>query len=119
MTVTPSSFKIRFPEFDSETDSRIQLFIDDAVCEVNEIVWDIKTDLGVSYLAAHFLSVANETTLGGGSSGPITARSVDGTSASYGSTTTDNLSDAYFSKTSYGQRYVQLRSLLVGAGYIV
>lgn len=115
MSVDPTTFKVRFPEFDSISDTRIQLFLDDAEIILNPTYWDTKLDLGQSYLTAHYLSLAIQSGASGGStgaSGPITARAVDGVSISYASAAPNDQSEAYYAQTIYGQRYIALRKTL-------
>ena len=123
MSITPATFKTRFPEFASEDDARVQLFLDDAVVILNEPYWGAKYDLGQSYLAAHYLALANQTASGEnpeGTAGPITGRSVDGTSVSFaGGAAAKNQAEAYYMQTSYGQRYLALvKSLGIAASVV-
>jgi len=113
--VTPTNIKARFPEFDSEDDSRIQVFIDDAGVILNEYHWGDKYDLGVSYYVAHSLAIANRATTSSGSdvvSGRISSKSVDGVSVSY----TDDIGvgggSVEFQKTLYGQKFEYLMGTL-------
>ena len=122
MCSTPADFKARFPEFDSVDDSRIQLFIDDATLVLNESYWGVKYDLGICYLTAHYLAIAERTSLGAGADGAyssVASRAVDGTSISYSQPTIDRLGDSYYMSTVYGQRYIQLRDGLPIPAYSV
>lgn len=115
MSVDPASFKTRFSEFVSVADARIQVFIDDSEIIINETYWGTKYDLGISYLTAHFLILAQKSEAGSTTplSGAVTGRSVDGTSVNYASPPTpDNQNEAYYSQTVYGQRYLALRKTL-------
>lgn len=108
--IDPASFKVRFPEFSAESDSRIQVFIDDSVVLLNSVYWGTKYDLGLYYLTAHYLALANKSEAGSiTSNGQISSRSVDGASVGYSHPTPANESDAYYASTSYGQRYLALR----------
>ncbi len=117
MSITAAEFKIRFPEFVGETDARVNVFIADAVLVVNESQFGTKYDLGLYYLTAHYLYMANKsadgsTTVGG----PIASRAVDGTSVSYQTVGTDNEWKNYLLTTTYGQRYLAIiRTLPVNA----
>lgn len=111
--ITPSSFKVRFPEFACITEERIQLFIDDSVVILNEAYWGTKYDLGLYYLSAHSLYMASNTEDGNiVTSGPIASRAVDGVSVSYAVSSSDDVSDNYYRYTRYGQRYISLRKTL-------
>lgn len=125
MTITVSDFTTRFPEFVSEDSARIELFIADAELVVNETLWDVKYNLGLAYLTAHYLSLANFTEGGGGGvgsgTGTIASKSVDGVSVSYAVPTISNTSgnDDFYTQTSYGQRYLALRKTLSRAAFTV
>lgn len=111
--ITATSFKVRFPEFVSIADARIDIFIDDAVLILNEVYWGTKYDLGLNYLTAHYLTLGEKSSGGNsGSRGEVSSRAVDGTSTSYNVVTLNSLSDSYYTSTSYGQRYLALRKNL-------
>jgi len=113
MSIDATSFKIRFPEFDAVLDARIDIFLADAIIILNETYWDTKYDMGVSYLTAHYLALANKSEVGSvTSSGPIASKTVDGASVAYTNATPDDESDAYYASTTYGQRYLTLRKTL-------
>lgn len=118
--ITPAEFKIRFPEFSSEDDTRIQLFIDDSVVILNEPYWGTKFDMGLSYYTAHLLVIGTKTAAGSsGSQGSVTSRSVDGTSVSYGNSSTGDTADDFLASTAYGQRYLALRKTLGVPAYVI
>lgn len=120
MSIDPASFKIRFPEFDSVADARIQVFIDDAVIILNSVYWGDKYDLGLNYLTAHYLALGTKSEAGSiTSNAPIASRSVDGTSTSYSVPVAKDIADAYLASTAYGQRYLALRKTLRVAACIV
>jgi len=123
MAINPTSFKIRFNEFDSVLDAYIQLFIDDAMVILNPVFWGSKYDLGLYYLTAHFLSLSNRTNIGASGSfgpvAPVASKSVDGVSISYNNPVINNMSDAIYGSTIYGQRYLALRQTLGVAACVV
>lgn len=112
--IDPASFKTRFPEFAAESDPRIQLFIDDSVIILNSVYWGEKYDLGLYYLTAHYLVLANKSEAGSITSagGAIAGRTVDGVSVTYTTAQPKNESDAIYMTTTYGQRYLTLRKTL-------
>lgn len=116
MSITAAEFKIRFPEFVSESETRIDMFIEDAVVVLNEAYWGAKYNLGLYYYTAHILVLANRTDSGNvGSVAPVSGRSVDGASVSYSTgnmATGGNDGDAWLNSTQYGQRYIALRKNL-------
>ncbi len=118
--ITPALFKIRFPEFDSVVDVRIQLFIEDAVLILNEAYWGVKYDLGLSYLTAHSLKLGVDSSIGNDEAATmLSGKSVDGTSVTFAAPTINDQSDAYYASSSYGQRYVQLRKNLGVPAYVI
>ena len=118
--ITPASFKIRFPEFVSEKDARVQLFIDDTVLLMNTVSWGAKYDLGQSYMTAHFLAVGNDSEAGNDAgTGPIAAKSVDGASVSFGGSVAKNQWESSYATTVYGQRYLALVKTLGIAALVI
>lgn len=117
--ITPTEFKTGFPEFSTELDARIQIFIDEAEIVLNEEYWGTKYDLGAYYYTAHLLAMANGATAaggsGGGSGGPVSGKSVDGVSVSYATGSTGgggSSGSVWLTSTSYGQRYLELMNNL-------
>lgn len=58
MAVTVESFRESFPEFRSASLELIKAKIDEAALQVDAVVWEGKTDLGVKYTAAHLLALS-------------------------------------------------------------
>lgn len=122
--ITASEFKIRFPEFVSESNERIDLFIEDAEIILNEAYWGDKYNIGLHYYTAHLLVIANKASESGntGSVAPIAGRSVDGVSISYSSGNIGNKineGDVWLNSTQYGQRYINLRKNLGVAACVI
>ena len=111
--VTPADIKVRFPEFATETDARIQIFIDDATSRVNTKCSN--SDQMISYLTAHLLTVANQTTIGVTAPIlPIASESVGDVSRSYGDTASKSSNDNFYTGTAYGMQYLDLRKNCIG-----
>jgi hypothetical protein len=118
MAVTPADFKERFPEFDSVSDTRVQLFLDDAALELDEGRWGDLYDKGLSYLTAHLLYIGEQSSAGAGEgSGPLTSKSVGDVSLSFGANLAADTDAASFNATSYGQEYYRLM-MMVGMGAV-
>ena len=80
---------------------------------MNETYWGTKYDLGLYYLTAHYLTLAEKSANGSSSSnGQIASKAVDGVSISYNNPTSTSDTDTYYNSTTYGQRYVVLRNNL-------
>ncbi len=125
MAIDAATFKIRFPEFDTVADSRVDLFLSLAVLEVGEIPWGDLYEEGVFLLAAHKLQLdqnrnqAANQPVGGGSVGPLASRKIGDVSISFASTGSGSSSDSEYilKSTVYGQEYFRLRSF-VGVGMV-
>jgi hypothetical protein len=118
MAVTPADFKERFPEFDSVSDTRVQLFLDDAALELDEGRWGDLYDKGLSYLTAHLLYIGEQSSAGQGEGGgPLSTKAVGDVSLSFGSYLTTDNKAAVFNATSYGQEYYRLM-MMVGMGAV-
>lgn len=121
MAVTPTTFKARYTEFASESDARIQVYIDDAELELNEGQWGDFYDRGLSALTAHLLAIANRNAASTGSGislgGSLTSRSVGSVSVSFGSSASTGSAEDFYLSTAYGAEYWRLCKI-VGMGII-
>jgi hypothetical protein len=125
MAVTPTDFKARYTEFATLSDARIQIFLDDAVLELDVVRWGDLYDRGLAALAAHFLAISERTSLagttgGGGAIGPLASKSVGDVSLSYGWTgnsASGSRDQNYYLSTVYGQDYLRLVAI-VGYGMV-
>ena len=118
MSVTATTIKARFPEFDSQADARIEIFIEDAKLELSESKWGDRYDKGISYLTAHLLSIALKTEKGSvGSVGPIASRSIGDVSISFSNKTSESQIEAYYNSTPYGQEFWNMLQF-VGLGAV-
>lgn len=105
----PTEFKLRFTEFNSVSDDRIQIFIDDALLVLKEDVWGKLYNLGICYLTAHYLALSEDSATGNNSSvSTVASQAVDGTAISFNSYTPQNSNQEYFLSTQYGQRFYSL-----------
>jgi len=111
--MTPSEFKTQFPEFATETDARVQIFIDRAMPHFDVERWDDLYQDGVAYYVAHEMTLSNVQTAQGGS---VQALTNDNTTKRVGDVqvTKDagllaKQSDNPFYRTLYGQKYLYLR----------
>ena len=119
-TCTPTAFKARFPEFSSIDDTRIQIFIDDALLVVNETTWGTLHSLAACYLSAHYLALSEDSLNGNsGSVGNVSSQGVDGTSISFNTYSPDNASQTYWLSTQYGQKFYSLIKSLGAMAFTV
>lgn len=105
---TPTDFKLRFTEFASTADARVQLFLDDAALTVDATAWGARYDLGLCYLAAHLLTIAARG--GAGAAGALTQVKVGDLSRNYAQTT--GISGPY-ATTSYGVEFLRLQKTIL------
>jgi hypothetical protein len=100
--------KFRFvaPEFAGRSNSDVETALDIASVWLDESVWLSKYETGLAYMAAHLMSMAERE----GAGGPVTAESVGGVSASYGTT---GPSEELLLDSVYGRLFVALRQTLV------
>ena len=121
MTVTATTMKALFPEFTAQLDARIEVFIDYAELEVCTTRWGDFSDKGISYLAAHFLSLAITAAASGGTGGgggPLSGKSIGDVSLSFARSSSGGSSGDYFNQTSYGQEYYRMM-MRIGMGAVV
>ena len=116
MTVTAADLKIKFPDLASLDDSFIELFLADAVLQVNATCWGEYTDLGVQYLTAHLVSTATPST--SSAAGAVTMEKVGDLQRSYGSISA-SATNTELNRTVYGTEYVRLRKMCVSSYVVV
>ena len=115
--ITSTAFKIRFPEFTSTADAKINLLIDEAYLSIGDKYGKFQ-DTAVLYFVAHNLVI--ETNGLNAMSATVSSQSVDGVSVSYAMPTTINEINAYYGSTGYGQKYLYYFNIVrVGQASIV
>lgn len=127
MAITVAEFKARFPEF-TDSDDRIQLFINDATPFFDLCRWGNFYAVGFANFVAHNLALSNQRIADAAASGvsggaslnsqAITSERVGDVAVTYGSNTSGNgrtnVMDNPYMKTTYGQvyyKYVRLAGL--------
>lgn len=122
MAITVSDFRTRFPEFADETeyqDARIQLFINDATCEIgtDESHWNAGGtccyDRAQAYLAAHLLTLGTNSEGGDSSAkvGPVSQKTAGGVSVTRAAMTKDRSDgDDLLASTTYGMQFLSIRN---------
>lgn len=111
--MTPTEFKTQFPEFASETDARVQLFIDKAAPHFDVDRWgDLYAD-GAANFVAHSLALANAQTAQGGAVQAMTndnlTKKVGDVQVAKDTGLLNKQADNPFYRTLYGQQYLYLR----------
>ena len=114
MALTAADFKIRYPEFDTIDDARIEMFIADAQCDFdcsklpnNDCGANICTRI-ICALTAHvvFIDIQTSNNEGGGA-GTVQSKSVGQVSVTY-SIKTSSTFEEYYKQTKYGLEYLTL-----------
>lgn len=112
MAVTPTSFKIRFPEFAAVDDGRIQFFINDADPYFSFRHWGAFIDQGMALWIAHQLAFDAQRT------GQTSGFSTGGDSIKVGDVqvtagqSSGSSGSQFYDKTSYGQEYRRMARML-------
>jgi hypothetical protein len=118
--MTPAEFKVFYPEFVSESDTRIQLYLDEAVNMMDMCRWGVWYEKGLGLYTAHQLAIANynASVASGSAGGAAVSGANDWTSKSVGdvsvsrdaSIAAKQVSDPWL-RTTYGQQWVYYRNL--------
>jgi len=126
MATTVEDFRTRFPEFSNVAtypDARVQLFLDDAALCIDEGIYGDMYDLAVCYLAAHELYLGTQTASSSGNAekvGPVSSKSAGQVTVARGVASVDLTDpDAYYLKTTYGQKFINIRDKVKIPGFIV
>lgn len=119
MATDVATFRVRFPEFEDDTeypDARIQLFLTDAVdiyMGSDENRWCNKYDVAQAYLAAHLLLVGTGSEAGDTSAsvGPVSGKTAGGVSVTKSVVAKDRSdTDDFYMSSSYGQQFLNIRN---------
>lgn len=118
--LTPASFKTRFPEFATESDVRVQGFIDDADPFFDPSRWETLLDIGMAYYVAHELFTANQRMAPGGAavagSSDVLTKKVGEVSVTRDSQLLNSQAKDPYMRTIYGQKYKHYIKILgIGA----
>ncbi len=111
MAVTVADVKTLLPEFASDADSRVQLWLDEAVLLVNAGHFGNRTDTATIFLTAHFLSCFGGDN-SGGSGFAVSEKSVGAVKLKFATDATSVMST--LASTKYGRQYQWLCRLNFG-----
>ena len=117
---TTATFKLRFTEFATIDDARVQLFLDDAALLMADVSkWLDFYDVAHEYFAAHLLAVSVITATGdSGVLAPISKQEVDDVIIEQAIADAHPSLDELLS-TAYGKRYWQYRRIITVGIYAV
>lgn len=137
MTVTATSFRENFPEFEDTTrypDSQVEFYIALAVAMLTDTNWVTAglLDFGIQFFVAHNLSLEGQAQITsstggvpGGNVGAATAKSVDKVSINYDVNLGVDPKDGHYALTIYGRRFIMMarmigmRALQLGIGPMI
>lgn len=116
MDVTPATFKARYPEFASVSDTLIQLMIDDAVAEVGDTWVEKDRARAQMLLVAHWLTMEgepgrSETGQGTAGTGPIKRDKVGDVETEFATpsaSASQSAGSGTYMQTAYGREYLAL-----------
>ena len=114
-----ASFTARFPEFSSLSQARFDIFHEDAVMEMGDIIerwlYERFYDTAMAYLIAHFIAYADASSTGDTTPMmPLSKTDVDEVEVDYA--TTGSIADigisgaGLYNNTIYGQQYIKWRN---------
>lgn len=108
MTVTVSTLKARFPEFESVDSATVEVYLAEASRSHNVTQWGAKSDDGLSYLTAHLMAMFLPGYEYGNAAGPVSSEREGQVQVSYA--ISDQLKNASgdYGATKYGRRYLSL-----------
>jgi hypothetical protein len=126
---TSTDFQVRFPEFAAIAESRIQLFLNDAISDLDPQAWDCWYERGVMFHAAHAMSLADAaaaatpagaTSAAGAATsgygikekkvGDVEVTFATGSSSSSNSGSSRDSFATSFGKTYYGEQFLILQA---------
>lgn len=123
MPVTVATFRARFPEFSGIGDATVQIYVDEAIADVDPNIWgDTPTaDRAISFLAAHRLSTSLDAAGGAvsGQGGALASASADGVSSTWVLPQGLSPIDMALWGTVYGQRFLELRNRFTAGPIVV
>ena len=110
--LTAATFKLRFPEFASIPDARIDFYIEDTADQFDVCIWGALLDKGQAYYIACLLVLQQKQaagTTGGGY--PVKSQTAGDVSVEYSNNISANTPNGilFFQSNSYGQYYLLLR----------
>lgn len=113
MALTLGSFRARFPEFGAIADATVQVYIDDALADLEQGIWgsESNADRATAFLAAHRLATELDSAGGAttGQVGALASATADGVSSTYVMPEGLSGDDLALWSTAYGQRFLDLR----------
>ncbi len=100
-------------EFICGNDNLVDLILEDVAGQITSAKYGSKEERAQRYLAAHFLSLAFNASIGVGGSGAVESEKVGDVEYKYGS---NNFADASrYDETPYGRTYISIRRGCIGA----
>ena len=110
MEINATNFKEVFPEFASQSEVRVDMFLDGAKDQISADVFGKSYERAVLFLAAHDLTMSDPDKA---SKPQVTSEKVGDVSVSYSSVNAVNNSDNYYMQTQYGLQFLGLRNACV------
>lgn len=93
----------------------VTLILGDVADQITSSVYGGKQERAQRYLAAHLLSLAYQSSIGVGGSGPVEIDKVGDVQVKYGSTQNYLIDATRYDETPYGRTYMAIRRGCIGA----
>ena len=110
--MSPASIKELFPELASQSDARVQLFLDQAARQLSSDTLGERYDDAQAYLTAHLMTMAqrNSVAFAAGASGAVASMTVGPLSRTFSSAGSAGYGSD-LDVTTYGQEYQRILRL--------
>jgi hypothetical protein len=118
MTVTESSFRVRFPEFADDTaysDALVDLVLQEAATRISVTTFGTYYDQAHGFMAAHLLVSTPSGGAGASGNQEIASVSAGSASISYRPTASATATSSNLASSSYGREF-QMLARIVGGG---
>jgi len=107
--MTPTEFKLKYPQFAAVDDARVQLFLDDSALLLSEECWGDLYNKGIELLTAHELTLASVTdgaAISAGISSNTTQKKAGDVSVGKDASLIAAENENPYLRTTYGQSYL-------------
>lgn len=124
MASSIATLKALAPQYASEPDDTLEVFLSMAAEQMDAEAWGTLYEQGAAYLAAHLLTLRDrgqQAAGHGGAAGAVTSVSEGDQSIGYagGGSTAQTPTEEALSSTTYGEQFLQLRGQLAStAGFV-
>lgn len=108
--------KVVAPEYADKTDAELDLFANEAECEVSESKWGCKYDRAVALITAHLIAMserAKNSGTGSSGTGQLTKVKVGQLERTFDAGSDVEKKDGSYNLTIYGKEFIRIRKQLL------